>query len=96
MTASHPTAQAVAFSPVILQKKARWFLRRSRRVSDLWIEQEVDDECVEPDDRALALAVFLEEDDAQLGEPTESLVDVLHVPINNPCGLVDGMVLPGG
>ena len=61
----------------------------SCRVASLWIEGEVDEEFVKPDDRALTLAVFLEEDDAQLGEAGEFLVDVLHVPVNDPCGLVD-------
>jgi len=36
----------------------------SRRVSSFRIEREVDDEFVEPDDRALALSFFLEEDDS--------------------------------
>jgi len=35
------------------------------------------------------LAIFFEEDDAQLGEATEFFVDVLHVPIDDPCSFVD-------
>ena len=41
------------------------------------------------------LAVFLEEDDTQLGESTEFSVDVLYVSVNNPCSLVDaGWLFP--
>jgi hypothetical protein len=69
--------------------EGRMSRRGSSRVASLWIEREVNYEFVEPHGRALTLAVFLEEDDAQLGEPTEFLVDVLHVSVNNPCGLVN-------
>ena len=61
----------------------------SYHVVVLRIKREIDHEFIEPDNRSLALAVFFEEDDAQLGEPTEFLVDVLHVPVNNPSGLID-------
>jgi len=69
--------------------------RGSGRVASIWVEREIDDELVEPDDRALPLAIFLEEDDAQLSESAEFLVDVLHVPVNDPCGFVDaGWLFP--
>jgi hypothetical protein len=59
----------------------------SRCISSVGIEQEADDEFVEPDDRTLALTIFFEKDDSQLGKPTEFLVDVLYVSVNNPGSL---------
>ena len=59
----------------------------SRCISSVGIEREVDDKFVESDDRALALTIFFEEDDSQLGKPTEYLVDVLYVSVNNPHSL---------
>jgi len=59
----------------------------SRCISSVGIEREVDDEFVESDERALALTIFFEEDDSQLGKPTEYLVDVLYVSVNNPHSL---------
>ena len=49
----------------------------------------MDREFVAPDDRALILALILEEDDSQLGESIEFPVDVLDIPINNPRSMVD-------
>ena len=67
----------------------------SRCISSVGIEREVDDEFVEPDDGTLALTIFFEEDDSQLGEPTEFLVDVLYVAVNNP-GSLAMTVIPVG
>ena len=61
----------------------------SRCISSVGIEWEVDDEFVEPDDRALALTIFFEENNSQVGKPTEFLVGVFYVSVNNPGSLVD-------
>ena len=67
----------------------------SRCVSSVGIEWEGDHEFIEPDDRALALALFFKEDDSQLGKPTEFLVDVLYVSVNNPDSLAMTFILVG-
>ena len=67
----------------------------SRCISSVGIERKVDDEFVESDERALALTIFFEEDDSQLGKPTEYLVDVLYVSVNNPDSLAMTFILVG-
>jgi len=52
-------------------------------------ERKVGHEFVEPDDKALTLPLVLKQDDSQLGKSIEFLVNVLHVPINNSCSVVD-------
>lgn len=75
-------------------KKSEGTLRRMSwssgcGVSRFGVEWKIDYEFVEPDNRALALAVLFEEDDSQLCKPTEFLVNVLYVPINGSSGFVD-------
>jgi hypothetical protein len=61
----------------------------SRCIFGFGIKREVNDEFVEPDDRALALPILLEEDDSQSGKSTEFLMDVLYVSVDDPGGLID-------
>ena len=71
MSATSTTRSRAFFGQSALVSCSREESRRgSGRVVGLRIEREVEDEFVEPDDWALTLAVLLEEDDSQSGEPS--------------------------
>ena len=86
------TAQPLDSSTAHLNERQRMSVGNSRgdrrRVVGFRIEGKGDNELIEPDDRAFPLVALLEDDETEPGEPSELIVNVLYLLVDDPLGLV--------